>query len=114
MTVDEALKGWFEFGLGSSSKGACASGYSPLTGDGGHPLDPNLLAYQIVEAASRRVPSEPLALLSVRLSKQGLPEQSILHEANRQMLRLRKEIATEIESRTVSIQLTAIAVSLEK
>ncbi len=114
MTVDEALKGWFEFGLGANSKGSSAAGYKPLTGDGGSPLDPNLLAYQIVETAARRVPSEPLPLLAVRLNKQGLPEQSILHEASRQKLLLRKAIQAEIESRTVSIQLTAIAVSLEK
>ncbi len=114
MTVDEALTGWFEYGLDPNSKGTCGVGYDPLTGDGGSPLKPNLLPYQIVEAAAKRVTTEPLALLSVRLSKQGLPEQSIVDEANRQRLRLRKEIQKEIESRTVSIQLTAISVSLEK
>lgn len=114
MTVDEALQGWFEFGLGSDSKGSAAAGYKPITGTGADALDPNLLEYQIVESAAKRVPTEPLALLWVRLRKQGLPEQSVLHEANRQMLLLRKEIQREIQSRTVSIQLTAIAVSLEK
>lgn len=91
MTVESALKDWYEFKTqNGTTNGWAPSGYQKLgTGDGGD--SPYYLGYLVVERASTRLPEPLAASFSFHILSGGTAP-TFLEEAHKARVRLFAEI----------------------
>lgn len=92
MTVEEAIKGWYEFKCGGRVVGYKPPGYGSFKSTGNEAHSPWVLHWEIVKAAFDRMHEDGLGEAYTLILLSGGDRQTLLDAAERSRIELRKAI----------------------